>query len=742
MSKKMNYLRESAKFIEIDETLLSTSAKVPFIPHNSSPRLVMAEGQDPQKLKISNPDRRIIQTGYEFQIGKYSFKKVLKANSKIVDIIPRYRNNSISENNNVVEITIMYINLETRKLEHLDLTSIHKIHSYFGFQYEWDMDAVEAVSPGAVVREDLELAKSGNVADDNYYKNGVLLNVAKISKNQAAEDGMIFRKSKLGRFKFDMYYKAKISYGPNDVLANLYGNEKYYKPVPEIGDKIHPSGALAAIKKFNPLTAPVLLDNKNILEFDPMFDKAIYLPRGGEGEVVDIKVFYNPDSKSSVFNSDILFKYNEALRDYYKGLYNCYKREATNFQKRFSVPLEVSDNTQRLLIDAQAFINLTHPADVNLPGMIRGMYRKSKLDIISAEYTIKYTINPSFGFKFADSYASKSVAVSVLDDDEMPDGVDVIIEAKTQVSRMNAGGFYEPYFADASRNVKKKIVDLFKDNSEIDEHESLSLLIKAVLKEYEEIGINNQTHDSLNYRELYKMLHKLPKKSIEYAFDLLCMFLKMFHPENEHYYLNSTFEDKLDIVYQVITEEAYIFYPNSVYKDKPTYHTVMEIENSEFKPEKKHLGFKNKDGSITLTKDKIRIAPVYISILCKLPDEMNSCATTNYNHFGLPVQPSSDAKYNFPTESRPTKIIGETESRCYAAYTEDSVEMLGKVINRGNNMDNHSSVYRQILEAEQPSNIEELHEEFKGNTIIETNNIALATAGVGFKYIEDKHYEQ
>ena len=78
MSKTKNYLKEFGKFIQIDEELLSTSAKVPFIVHNSSPRLVMAEGQDPQKLKIANPDRRIVQTGYEFQIGKYSFKKILR----------------------------------------------------------------------------------------------------------------------------------------------------------------------------------------------------------------------------------------------------------------------------------------------------------------------------------------------------------------------------------------------------------------------------------------------------------------------------------------------------------------------------------------------------------------------------------------------------------------------------------------------------------------------------------------
>ena len=742
MSKTKNYLKEFGKFIQIDEELLSTSAKVPFIVHNSSPRLVMAEGQDPQKLKIANPDRRIVQTGYEFQIGKYSFKKILRANSKIVDIIPRYRNNSISENNNVVEITIVYINLENKKLEHIDLTSIHKIHSYFGFQYEWDMDAVEAISPGAVIREDIELAKSGNVANDDYYKNGVLLNVAKVSKNQAAEDGMIFRRSKLNRFTFNMYYKAKLSYNHDEVLANLYGNESKYKPIPEIGDKIHPGGLLAVIKKFDPYTAPVMMSNKNLMNFDPRFDKAIYLPRGEEGTVVDLKVFYSPDSKNSVFNSDILLKYNEALRDYYKALYGCYKREAAAYLKRFSTPLEVSDSTQRLLIDAQAFINLTHPADSGLPGQIKGMYRKSELSIISAEFTIKYTITPSYGFKFADSYASKSVAVSIMEDEDMPEGVDVIIEAKTQVSRMNAGGFYEPYFADASRTVKNKIVNLFKDNPEIDEHESLSVLIKAVMKEYEEVGVNNFTHDSINFKELYKMLHKLPKQSIEYAFDLLCMFMKMFHPDNEHYYLNSTFEDKLDIIYQVITEEAYIFYPNSTYNKKPTYHTVMEIEDSQFKPEKKHIGFKNPDGTFTFTKDKIRVAPVYISILCKLPDEMNSCATTNYNHYGLPVQPSSDSKSNFPTESRPSKIIGETESRCYAAYIEDAPEMLGTMINRGNNISNHSSICRQILEAPEPSNIEKLDEFFEGNTIIETNNIALATAGVNFKYIEDNYYEQ
>lgn len=743
MSKQppVNFLKKFSKFIQIDETLLSTMARIPFAVHNSSPRLAMKEGQDPQILKIRYPDRRITQTGYDVQIGQYSFKKILKANSKIIAIIPRYKSNIISDRNNVVEITVLYINLETKKLEHIDLTTIHKIHSYFGFEYEWDMDAVESMTPGAVVREDIELSKSGNVADDNYYKNGVLLNVLKISSNQAAEDAMRFRKSKLKRFEFDMFFKAKVSYSAGEVLANLYGDENHYKPIPELGDKIHKSGALAVIKKFDPLTAPALLSNKNLMEFDPRFDKAIYLAKGSEGVVVDLKVYYSPNAKNAVFNSDILLKYNDALREYYKDLFSAYQKEAHNFQRRFSTTLEVGDATQRLLIDAQAFINLTHPADVNIPGGIKGMYRKSELNTITAEFLIKYTVTPTYGFKFADSYASKSVIADVVDDEFMPDGVDVIIEAKTQISRMNAGGMYEPYFADASRNVKDKVVALFRDNPELDEHESISTLITAVLKEYSEVGIGNHTHDKLEYRELLKILQRLPKHSIEYAFDLLCMFVKMFHPDHYTFYMDSTYEDKIDIIYQVITEEAYIFFPNSTYVEKPTYIPVMEVEASEFKPEKKHVTFINKDGSRTDTKDKVRVAPVYISILCKLPDEMNSCATCNFNHFGLPVQPSADLKTAFPSESRPTKPIGETESRGYASYPEDATKLLGTLINRGNNMSNHTNIYAQILRADKPSDIERLEESFIGNTIMETNNIALATAGVGFKYIEDNYYD-
>lgn len=728
------------KFVQLDDSLISAMAEVPFIWFNSSPRLVMRGGQFPQILKVLRPDRKIVQTGYEFQIGKHSFKKIIKANTKIVGIVPRYKTGPTNDTvNKIVEVTILYIDLETKKLKHLDLTNMNKIHSYFGFIYEWDEEAVDSLRVNDIIREDLQLAKSPNVTEDDYYKYGCLLNTVNISSNEAAEDGMRFRRSALAKFQFDIFIKVKFQYGANDVLANLYGTEKYYKPVPEIGDKLHKSGALIAIKKFDPLTAPALLSNKNLLEFDPKFDKAYYA-KGSEGVVEDIKVFYSPETKTTPFNSDILLKYNRALREYYQEIYDIYKRENKNNKTRFGTNLEVDPSTHRLVVEAQAFLGLTSVNNDDLPGNIKGYFRRSELNIINVEYTIKYTMTPSYGGKLSDSYASKSVIVDIIDDEFMPDGIDVIIEAKTGVSRMIGGGFYEHYYNDASRQNKARIINILSEFPEISAHDAQGILLKQIVNEYTELGNDNFASERQSHKDLIKMLHSLNKSNVEFLFDFLLGFLKMFKEDQYLEYRDATYEDKIIILYQIITEEIYIQQDNNS-KERPPY-VVMEVEKTEYRPEKKHITFKEKDGRLITTKDKIRVAPKYLSLLCKLPEEMNSCSSPNYNHHGLPVQPSSDTKSNFPTEQRPVKNLGETESRGYLSYIEDSPEATGILINRANSMLNHANIYSQILRAPQPTNIEELDEIFEGNTALETINNTLKTAGVEFEYKEDNWYEK
>ena len=732
---------EDLKFLQLDSTLVSAIAETPFIWYNSSPRLVMRGGQFFQNLKIEKPDRKIVQSGHEFQLGEYSFKKILKTNSKIVGIIPRYRvGNSSDTVNKVVEITIMYIDLESRKIKHIDLTSINKIHSYFGFRYEWDLEAIDSLAVNDVVREDIELSKSPNVTNDDYYKYGCLLNTVNISSNEAAEDGMQIRRSVLERFKFDIFIKAKFSYGPNDVLANLYGDRNHYKPVPEIGDKIHKSGALVAIKKFNILSAPALLSSRNLMDFDPNFDKAYYV-KGPEGVVEDIKVFYSPEAKTTLFNSDVLMKYNRALREYYKTIFEVYKRENRNSKTRFGTGLDVDPETHRLLLDAQAFLGLTDSNDDDMPGNIKGFFRRSELNVMNVEYTIRYTLTPNFGSKFTDSYASKSVIVDIIDDEDMPDGVDVIIEGKTVVSRMIGGSPYEHYYNDASRQNRERIINRLKSVPELRADEATGLLLKQIEEEYRKNGNNNYSDERVSHKELVKMLHSLSKDSIEYVYDFLLGFVKMFREVMYVAYKDATYEEKIRVLYQIITEELYMFQDNDS-KEKPPY-VIMNVEQSEYKPHKKPIIFKMPDGRELPTKDAIRIAPKYLSLLCKLPDEMNSCSSPNYNHNGLPVQPSSEIKTSYPTEPRPSKGMGETEARGFLSYLEDSEEAVGTLVNRANNMENHASIYAQILRAKQPTNIEELDEVMEeGNAILDTVNNTLRTAGVAFKYKEDNWYEK
>jgi hypothetical protein len=394
-------VNKDMKFLAIDPEYLSNLAELPFVKYNSSPRLVMRSGHLGQALAIRGADRKIVNTGYEFELGKYSFKRILKGNSKIVGIIPRYRK-SLDELsiNKVVEITIMYIDLENNILKHIDVPSYNKIHQYFGFDYKWS-DSLSNLSVGDIVKDDTILAKSKNVEDDNYYRRGRLLNAVRVSDNDAAEDGMKIRRSALDSFTYTIYEKRVININDKTVLANLYGDDNNYKPLPDIGEKIHDSGILAAIREYDPILAPVMMNHSGLRDVNPIFDNCIYV-KGPDGIVSDIKVYYSPESKRTTFKYDNIMKYHYALKEYYTELFNKYKQLDKDNKIRYGVGINIDPETSRLLVETQAYLNMT--SDDGGTGVVKAFFRREELDLLRVEVIVSYVVTATTGSKLTDEY--------------------------------------------------------------------------------------------------------------------------------------------------------------------------------------------------------------------------------------------------------------------------------------------------------------------------------------------------
>jgi len=395
-------LKESFAKVKLRPELTSITAVNPFCNHNSAARSLMLSSHMSQALTLLNGDEKIIQSGIERELGRQTFDKKLVNDSRIISIIPRYKNGiDINSINHMVDAIVIYEDLKTGEISYLDLPYNSNMHNYFGFRYKWNHDILDKVQHNDVLEAGTVLASSPAVSDNNGYKFGANLNICMMTINETAEDGIVISESTAEKMAIEIFEKRTVEFGTDSFMLNLYGDKDNYKPFPEIGEKIHKSGAIVAVRDYDDELAPALMSAKDICEFNPMFDKVTYV-RDGSGVVSDIKVYHTPKSKKEIYsNTDgLVKKYSKALVQYYKDILDVYDNIVDEHKQRYrNDNVKVSPKFTRLLVNAMA---ITDADIVKGDRNIKKIYRNDPMDIYRIEFTIKYRYLPGVGYKLTD----------------------------------------------------------------------------------------------------------------------------------------------------------------------------------------------------------------------------------------------------------------------------------------------------------------------------------------------------
>lgn len=278
---------------------------------------------------------------------------------------------------------------------------------------------------------------------------------------------------------------------------------------------------------------------------------------------------------------------------------------------------------------------------------------------------------------------SKGVIVQIRPDHEMPyieaNGgrvyADVVMDPAAVTSRMNPGRIYEQYFNAMSRKTQYEIKKYLK------KHPS----------ECKDAQING-------------------------AFEILLGLLKILDTEQFKEY--SALKDinlKREIITECVDEEVFLLYRISSLK-RP-YQVVLETKGTIYEPEVNNAHI-TVNGKEVVTKDKILIAPNYTILLAKTGETFLSVASAKVNHFGMPVGMTASNKYNLPYRCNSTKVVSETEGRLYTAYT--GPKFTSELLDRASNSRTHRIIYKNILDAEKPTNIDVCIDRTK----FDTGNIA------------------
>ena len=267
---------------QMTEAFLGLHALNPFITTLSSSRSSMLSGHLSQIISLSNGDEKIVQSGMEKQFGDNTFSKKLENDSRILNIITRYNGIDVNHASETTELTIVFEDLTTGEISTMDIPKYFKLHQYFGFEYNWDLELLNRVATNTVLPAGTILADSPTVTKNKGYKFGVNANMALISLPEVTEDGVIISESFSKRLAYKTYETRTIEFGEDSFPLNIYGDKDNYKSFPEIGDTICDDGVLMVLRDYDTSLSPALTSKRDVMEFDPVFDKCEYIKPGGK----------------------------------------------------------------------------------------------------------------------------------------------------------------------------------------------------------------------------------------------------------------------------------------------------------------------------------------------------------------------------------------------------------------------------------------------------------------------------
>lgn len=268
----------------------------------------------------------------------------------------------------------------------------------------------------------------------------------------------------------------------------------------------------------------------------------------------------------------------------------------------------------------------------------------------------------------------KGVICKIEEPENMPvdaDGnrADVIMDNASVIARMNIGKLYEHYLGGAARDVTKQVCKI--------------LGVKA-----------NVTQDRIE---------TIDKSVRDDAYRYLMHFYQLCSSRQFEFFKNLSDEEKCEHLKDVVNEGVYIYYP--IDNDKDIVEMVKNIEKT-FKPTYGPVSYVGDSGQRTMTKEKVRIAPLYLMLLDKIADDWSAVSSGRQQHFGVLSPMNKSEKFAFPFRNSPVRTIGETEGRIFAGYC--GVEAIAEMMDRSNNPMTQRNMVWNILNSETPGHIDKV----------------------------------
>lgn len=413
-------IAEVTENISSMEQILGKGLLQPFNGANAGARKIMHSTHRDHVFSLMSGEKAIIETGYEIRFGDYS-SSITKADADYT-VIAKISKFSTNPNHH---FWLIVKDNKSNKLDVIERVSYHYITESYGYLY--NNEYMDSLNVGDYIPNDTIVQKS--LAFDEYMnrKDGVNFNVVYMALDDNMEDSIIISDAAANKLTSPLIKPVQIMINDNDIPLNIYGDDKTYKVIPDIGEDVV-DATLIALRK----------EKKEEAYYTQSVDRLRKIIMSDElkqvhGKVIDIDIYCNnPDILDNHYYAQIKWYYDELMRYSTEIVRTIMPYVSQNYelsyelQKLFAIAKRVCNHD--LYIDKRPFSNIV-------------------LNITVLE---EKKMEP--GDKASNRYGGKGIISDIWPQQFMPrfigmngqyEYADIIFNSSTMINRENVGQSFE-----------------------------------------------------------------------------------------------------------------------------------------------------------------------------------------------------------------------------------------------------------------------------------------------------------
>lgn len=251
---------------------------------------------------LMNPEKAIIQTGYEIRFSDYSSSiSKTDANYQVIAKISKF---SFAPNHHY---WLIFKDMNSNRLDIQERISYEHVTESYGYLYNNEyldnLNIGDCIPKGTIIQKSLAFDEYNNRTDGRNF------NVIYMSLDDNMEDSLIFSDKAAGTLTSPLIKPVQIMINDNDIPLNLYGNDKIYKAFPDIGEDIKDANLIALRK-----------EKKDEAYYTQSVDRLRKIVMSDDikqvhGKVIDVDIFCNnPDILDNHYYAQFKLYYNELQR--------------------------------------------------------------------------------------------------------------------------------------------------------------------------------------------------------------------------------------------------------------------------------------------------------------------------------------------------------------------------------------------------------------------------------------------